>query len=153
MKKYQLIFLFLIINFGALGISNGFMGNGPTSEWYQELNKAPWTPPGWFIGIAWTTVMICFSIYMASLVKLNPHKLVLGLFVLQFLLNMSWSFIFFNKQLVILALASITLLTLVIAIFMFKYQAILKMKTWLITPYFVWILLATSLNIYILMNN
>lgn len=153
MKKYQLIILFLILNFAALGISNVFMGNGPTSEWYLEQNKASWTPPGWFIGIAWTTIMICFSFYMAHLVKLKSNKLVIGLFFLQFLLNMSWSFIFFNKHLIVLALVSITMLTFVIAFFLFKYQSVLKVKTWLIVPYFVWLLLATSLNAYILFNN
>ncbi|MCX7549114.1 tryptophan-rich sensory protein [Xanthomarina sp. F1114] len=153
MKKYQLVVLFLIINFGALGISNLFMGNGPTSDWYVAQAKAPWTPPGWFIGIAWTVVMICFSFYMANLVKLKTNVFILSLFMLQFLLNMSWSYIFFNKHLVFLALISISLLTSVIAVFLFKYKPILKTKTWLITPYFAWLLLATSLNIYILLNN
>ena len=54
--KNQLKFtiLFLIINFGGLAIGNWFMNNGPISEWYLNLNKAPWTPPGWVFGVAWT---------------------------------------------------------------------------------------------------
>lgn len=153
MKKYQLIILFLIINFASLGISNWFMGNGPSSNWYIELNKAPWTPPGWFIGIAWTVIMICFSVYMAHLIKLKTNIPVLVLFTLQFLLNMSWSLIFFDMHLIKLGLLSISLLTIVIAIFLFRFYSVLKLKTWLIVPYFIWIILATSLNAYILFNN
>ena len=68
------IFLFLIINFGGLFIGGLFTGEGVPSDWYQNLNKAPWTPPGWVFGAAWTTIMICFSVYMAILwekIKLN----------------------------------------------------------------------------------
>lgn len=62
---YRLI-LFLILNFGALALGGLFTNNGVNSEWYTNLNKAPWTPPGWVFGFAWTTIMICFSIYMAK---------------------------------------------------------------------------------------
>ena len=43
------------------------MANGPQTEWYLNLNKAHWTPPGWVFGAAWTTIMICFSIYLSYL--------------------------------------------------------------------------------------
>ena len=45
------------------------MDNGPMTDWYINLNQAPWSPPGWVFGAAWTTIMICFSIYMAYLFK------------------------------------------------------------------------------------
>ena len=43
------------------------MNNGPQTDWYSNLNKAPWTPPGWVFGFAWTTIMLCFSIYLIAL--------------------------------------------------------------------------------------
>lgn len=39
------IILFLVLNFAALAIGGLFTGDGVPSEWYQNLNKAPWTPP------------------------------------------------------------------------------------------------------------
>jgi tryptophan-rich sensory protein len=153
MKKYQLVILFIIINFAALGIGSWLMANGPTSEWYLDQNKAPWTPPGWAFGVAWTTIMICFSFYMANLLKIKPNMIVIGLFVLQFILNISWNYVFFNQHLVTLGLVNIMMLTLVVAIFLFKYKSELRIKTWLILPYFIWLLIATSLNGYILFNN
>ena len=42
----QLI-IFLLLNFGALALGGLFTGSGVSSDWYNGLNKAPWTPPGW----------------------------------------------------------------------------------------------------------
>ena len=60
---------FLLLNFAALAIGGLFTGSGVSSEWYQNLNKAPWTPPGWVFGTVWTLIMILFAIYMAMLIK------------------------------------------------------------------------------------
>lgn len=59
------LIIFLILNFTALGLGGLFTSSAVTGDWYQALNKAPWTPPGWVFGVAWTSIMICFSIYMA----------------------------------------------------------------------------------------
>ncbi|PWK19896.1 TspO/MBR family protein [Xanthomarina spongicola] len=153
MKKYQLVILFLIINFAALGIGSWLMDNGPMTEWYMSLNQAPWTPPGWLFGVAWTTIMICFSFYMASLIKLVPNTFVVSLFAIQFVLNVSWNYIFFNQHLVGFGLIIILFLTIVVGTFLFKYMPALKTKTWLIVLYFGWLIIASSLNAYILFNN
>ena len=86
------IILFLLINFAALGAGSFFTGDGVVSDWYQNLNKAPWTPPGWVFGAAWTTIMICFSLYMAFAweeVK-NKNGLLIA-YILQLILNIGWN--------------------------------------------------------------
>ena len=60
MKFLKPFLIFLIINFAALGLGSWIMGAGAQSEWYSSLNQAPWTPPGWVFGAAWTIIMICF---------------------------------------------------------------------------------------------
>ncbi len=129
------------------------MNDGPQTVWYQNLNKAPWTPPGWVFGVAWTTIMICFSIYMAYLYKLMPNTKLITLFTTQIVLNVIWNYIFFNQHLILLGLICIISLTIVIALFIFNYYKELKTKTLLILPYFLWLCIATSLNAYILFNN
>ncbi|MCX7549583.1 TspO/MBR family protein [Xanthomarina sp. F2636L] len=153
MSRAVLIILFLVINFFALGLGRWFMGSGATSDWYLGLNKAPWTPPGWVFGAAWTLIMVCFSFYMASLVKSHVNYYVIGLFVLQLSLNILWNYAFFNQHLVVIGLIIIVVLTLVVAFLLFKYMAVLQLETWLIVPYLVWLLIATSLNAYIFYNN
>lgn len=154
MKLLKNIIVFLFINFGALAIGAFLMDNGPRETWYLNLNKAPWTPPGWVFGVAWTIIMLCFSIYMALLLKVQLYtKKILILFVLQLLLNIIWNYIFFNKHLVLIGLFIIALLTFVVSLFTFGFLKQMKLKSLLILPYLIWLYIATSLNAYILLNN
>jgi len=153
MKLAKPIIFFLIINFGGLAFGSWLMNNGPKTEWYQALNKAPWTPPGWVFGAAWTTIMICFSIYLGYLF-LKSDSLTLRLaFALQVFLNVIWNYVFFNQHLVALALAVILALTIVVFTFFFSNKTEMKSKSYLLLPYMIWLLIATSLNAYVLLNN
>ncbi len=153
MKKLVLFLIFLLINFGALGIGILLMQNGPTSAWYMDLNKAPWTPPSWVFGAAWSTIMVCFSVYMTFLYDtLKSNKIVL-LFAIQFLLNVSWNYLFFNQHLITLGLINLILLTLLVAYFLVAFYHVMKLKSLFIMPYFIWLCIATSLNLYILLYN
>jgi len=152
-KSIQLFIVFLIINFGALGVGSWLMNNGPMSNWYINLLKAPWTPPGWVFGAAWTTIMICFSFFMTVLYLRENSTKVKTLFIIQVLLNVSWNYIFFNQHYVLLALINITLLTLLIFYFLIRFRSQLKVKSLLILPYAIWLCIATSLNYYIYLFN
>lgn len=153
MKFFKYFFLFLIINFGALSIGSWLMNSGPQTLWYINLNKAPWSPPGWLFGVAWTTIMLCFSVYMASIKKTDFTRNLVILFSIQFFLNVVWNYIFFNKHLVALALISIVSLTFVVATLFFYNLKTLKLKSLFILPYFIWLCIAISLNAYILIYN
>ena len=148
------LIIFLLINFGALAVGSMFTGKGVPSEWYQNLNKAPWTPPGWVFGFAWTTIMICFSIFMMyAWESIGNKKLLIGLFAAQIVLNIIWNPLFFKYQQVLIALIAISLLTVLVGVFLFLFISELKLKVAFVLPYFVWLLIATSLNYYILQNN
>ncbi|MFD2541739.1 TspO/MBR family protein [Lacinutrix gracilariae] len=151
MPFYKVLISFLILNFGALGLGSWLMNNGPRSEWYINLNQAPWTPPGWAFGVAWTLIMICFSVYMAQLYIKFPTKEVITLFALQFFLNVIWNYVFFNQHLILLGFLVIILLTILVCYFFFKFQDI--QTRYLLLPYIIWLCIATSLNGYILINN
>jgi tryptophan-rich sensory protein len=154
MKTLKLLFLFLFINFGGLAVGSWLMDNGPLTDWYMNLNQAPWTPPGWVFGVAWTTIMICFSIYLAYLFKDHNSKSLRLLYVFQVFLNVIWNYLFFNQHLVALGLLTIILLTLVIFYFFFKYRMdSMKKLKYLLLPYMIWLCIASSLNAYILFYN
>ena len=150
---YRLI-VFLILNFGALAIGSFFTGKGVSSDWYTDLTKAPWTPPGWVFGFAWTTIMICFSIYLAYLWPVVKNKnLLILLFIIQWFLNVSWNPTFFYFHNVTAALFLITGLTILVGCFLFLYWPELKLMSILILPYIIWLIIATSLNGFILIKN
>mgnify|MGYP003673019521 CR=1 FL=1 len=154
MKKAYLIILFLVINFGGLALGNWFMGDAVTGEWYTNLNKAPWTPPGWVFGAAWTLIMLCFSVYLMFLFTDRKSNHVISVFSLAFILNVSWNYLFFNQHLVNWALINISFLTLVIFYFFISYRhdKLSKMR-YLLLPYLIWLCIATSLNAYIAFYN
>ena len=150
---YRLI-IFLLINFGALAIGGFFTGKGVPSDWYEGLVKAPWTPPGWVFGFAWTTIMICFSVYMALLWPVVDNKnLLIALYIIQFILNVGWNPTFFYYQNILAGFFLIIGLTIFIGFFLFLYWPELRLKSILILPYLIWLMIATSLNGYILLKN
>ncbi|MBT8323675.1 MAG: tryptophan-rich sensory protein [Winogradskyella sp.] len=154
MKRLGYTLLFLVINFGGLALGSWLMDGGSTSAWYLDLNKAPWTPPGWVFGVAWSLIMICFSIYLSFLFTLRNSTYVYLLFILQFILNVGWNYVFFNQQLVGFGLATIVLLTLLIAYLFISFgDEELSKARYLLVPYILWLCIATSLNAYILLNN
>jgi len=148
------LIIFIIINFGALAIGSFFTGKGVPSDWYTDLIKAPWTPPGWVFGFAWTTIMICFSIYMAYLWPVAENKnLLITLFIIQLILNVGWNPTFFYYHNILAGIVIISALTILVGFLLLLYWPEQKMKTVFILPYFIWLLIATSLNGYILLKN
>lgn len=155
MKFLRLLLLFLLLNFLALGIGVVVMNSGPTSNWYINLNKAPWTPESWVFGTAWTTIMIFYSVYMAklSLSFKSINKAIIRLYGFQWFMNVIWNYLFFNQHLEVLALADLVLLWALVGYFTFHYLRVVKRYTIFIIPYLIWLTIATSLNLYIVLNN
>jgi len=146
--------LFLILNFAALAIGSYFTRAGVQSDWYAGIAKAPWTPPGWVFGAAWTTIMICFSVYMAYLwPSIENRNLLIGLFLVQWILNVLWNPTFFYYHNILAGLFIIVALTLIVGFFLFFYWTELKYKSVLLIPYFIWIIIAVSLNGYSYFKN
>jgi tryptophan-rich sensory protein len=145
---------FLFLNFGALALGGLFAGSGAGSNWYAELNKAPWTPPGWVFGFAWTTIMLCFSVYMATLyAKTKSVKTVIILYAIQWMLNVAWNPIFFHLHNPIIGLIVIVALTSLVTYFLFRYRSSQKGFSLLLLPYVIWLFIATSLNTYVVIMN
>ena len=151
---YQRVLFFLILNFIALYIGSLATTDGVASDWYKSLSKAPWTPPGWVFGFAWTFIMICFAVYMAiALDRVKQAKPLLFLYVLQWFLNVLWNPVFFHYQMVFTGLILILSLTLLIGYILFRYLKLMKTSGLLLAPYFIWLLIASSLNLYIYLYN
>ncbi|MGJ8550113.1 TspO/MBR family protein [Winogradskyella wichelsiae] len=154
MKKVYLFILFLIINFGGLAIGSWFMGDAISGEWYSNLNKAPWTPPGWVFGFAWTLIMLCFSVYLSFLFSIRHSRVVVFVYAIAVVLNVSWNYLFFNQQLTTFALVNIASLTLVIFYLFITFRDDkLRYLKYLLLPYIIWLCIATSLNTYVVFNN
>jgi tryptophan-rich sensory protein len=147
-------FLFLFINFVLVFyIGNILMADGSNSNWYINLNKAPWTPPGWVFGLAWSFLLICFSIYLSLLSQKNVSNKLIVIILVQYLLNIVWNYFFFNQHLTELGIIDISFLTLTVYYIFYTNLKTMKWKSIFIVPYLLWLLVATSLNLYIVIYN
>lgn len=148
------LLLFFLLNFGALALGSYLMGEGPTGTWYSELNKAPWTPPGWVFGAMWTLIMICLSIFMNKAVQVEVlSKTILWIYSIQLVLNILWNPLFFDLNWMGWALIEIILLVFVVGFMAIKAKPFLPQFTWLLAPYIAWLCIAITLNAYALQNN
>ncbi|NQX86407.1 MAG: tryptophan-rich sensory protein [Flavobacteriaceae bacterium] len=154
MKFFIYLLCFLAINLGGLYLGNILMANEATSQWYLNLNRAPWTPPGWVFGLAWTSIMLCFSVYLSFLFQ---WKSTIGLWLLlgiQTFLNIIWNYVFFNQHMTLLGLIIIISLFIVILYYFTNFKSdSLKTKRLLLVPYIIWLCIAISLNLYVVIHN
>ncbi|MCT4630783.1 TspO/MBR family protein [Winogradskyella sp.] len=154
MNKTIYFIIFLVINLGGLALGSWLMNNGPTSQWYLNLNKAPWTPPGWVFGTAWSFIMLCFSWYLAELFHNRSSKFLWFVYIFQVILNVGWNWVFFNQHHTKIGLFVISLLLLVISYFFITFRNDrLEYAKYLLVPYLIWLCIAISLNGYVVFNN
>ena len=146
----------MLINFGALALGNAWTGPGVTSDWYVNANQAPWTPPGWIFGAAWFTIAITYAAMMAYLDTSKYRHLdeVQQWFWFSIVLNIVWNPVFFWLHatwtgVVIL----VTLAYLIYRLVDFTRKTMGWKVAWLGMPYFIWLMIATSLNMYIAIMN
>jgi translocator protein len=154
MNYFIRFLLFALINFGGLAIGNLFTGPGVASTWYQQLDKAPWTPPGIVFGIAWFSIMLCFSFYMTNLWKMKQLGRRNGvLYAAEVVLNIGWNYVFFFLHADMAALLVIIALFCIVLYFLFVGFRSSALQGWLMVPYALWLCIAISLNAYITLFN
>ena len=124
-------------------------------EWYDSLKKAPWNPPRWVFGPAWTLLYLTMG-YASYRVLSTEGALkwtALGIYWGQLAVNFAWSPIFFGFRRLKLALAVIVLLWCLIVATLVLFLLVDITAGALIIPYLVWVSYATTLNAYIVGNN
>lgn len=152
MKRFLPFFLLLVFNFLGLYLGGLSTNPGVQSEWYQNLNQAPWTPPGYVFGIVWTLIGITWSVFGYHLRKNLVEEM--DVYVVSWLLNLIWNPLFFTFQ----ATTFSGLIIIILSGFIFYLIEILrknghfKLSLWGYL-YFFWLMIATSLNWYIIFMN
>jgi translocator protein len=142
--------LFVVPAVMLLGFLSGIVsGSGEENSWYQELVKPEAQPPGWLFPVAWT--ILYFMTGLAFAIVLNARSapqraLGIGLFLLQFVLNLMWSPLFFGQHQVTSAFYLIVLMLVMAIATTFVFGKIRKSAAWLMVPYLAWLSFASILN-------
>jgi len=148
--------ILLMVNFGALALGNAWTSTGVISDWYINANQAPWTPPGWVFGAAWFTIAVTFSVMMAFLDTSTYRHLdeIQRWFWYSVALNILWNPVFFwlhAKWMGVIVL--LVLSYLIYRLVNFSREALGWKVAVFGMPYFIWLMIATSLNMYIALMN
>jgi len=154
-KLIKYLLFFLTVNFLGLAVGSVFTDPGVNSNWYINLKKAPWTPLGYIFGVAWTIIGFTFSILMSFLILSKKNiNYIKALFLSSLFLNILWNPVFFYANWDTLGL--IILFILFILIFYLTKEAFLNISykiALLGIPYLIWLIVALSLNLYIVIIN
>jgi len=130
--------------------SGAFFKPGP---WYETLNKPWWTPPGWAFPTVWTVLYIMIA-YAGWVVWTKAGlSLPMVLWGVQLVLNGAWSYFFFGRQRMDLALVDVGLLWLAIAGFIVAAWPVSQLAALLFVPYLAWVSTAALLNYSVLRLN
>lgn len=148
MKSLVLKIVVCVILCLLLGISSGFSTISEIKSWYVYLNKPSWNPPNWLFGPVWSFLYMSMGVAVALIwhSKHNKKKSAIIFFIVQFILNLSWSFIFFNQHQIGWALVDISILLVLILVTIIAFYRINKFAAVLLIPYILWVSFATLLN-------
>jgi tryptophan-rich sensory protein len=135
--------LFLVLVVGG-GLAIGYL-TAP-GEWYSQLAKPAFNPPGWIFGPAWTALYILIAIAGWRLWQRDRSGWPMKLWWAQLALNFLWSPVFFSAHQIGLALAVILLLLAVILAFIAATWRQDRLAAWLFMPYAAWVAIASVLN-------
>ena len=138
---FPIVFLALVL--GGLASSNT-----STDVWYQSLNKSDLNPPGFVFGIVWPILYILMSISAYRTFSETSR-----IFFIQLLFNTAWSWMFFAFYMPFLALLNIWMLIYWNTSLAFKMIKIDKLSAILYSPYVIWLIFASYLNLFIVINN
>lgn len=145
--RWALLFVPAIILLGVL--SAQIAGSGPDNPWFAALRKPEIYPPSWTFGVIWTILYALMGFAFALVVSARGARgrgAAVIAFVLQLVLNLAWSPVFFGEHQITWALILIAVLDFAVLLTILLFWRIRAMAALLLVPYLAWILFATWLT-------
>lgn len=129
----------------------------PLGDWYKNLAKPSWQPPGWAFGPAWTLILglSAWSGYIAWNAATTPEqqRTILIVFAVNGFFHLLWSPLFFKARRPDWALVEVPFLWASIAAIIIGLWPIAPNAALLNLPYLAWVSFATFLNLTIVRLN
>lgn len=140
MKEYIISFVLLLI---VVSLSSKFIKRNTDTEWYRCITPSI-TPPSWVFSLVWSIIYILLFFASVEILKYGS-SFVKGIFFINLILQVVWSYFYFGKKRIDIALAIIQFLLLTTTIVITLSS---RMQTKLLLyPYLGWLTFATTLNI------
>jgi tryptophan-rich sensory protein len=126
------------------------------AEWYDRLEKAPFTPPDAAFGPVWTALYALIATSGWRVWRAPPSHArtrALALWATQLGLNTLWTPLFFGERRTKAAFADILLLCATVSAYTMTSRKVDRGAARMMIPYLAWLTLATSLNEEIVRRN
>ena len=143
-KKPIVIAILLSLIVGGLGGAATEIG-----PWYFQLQKPSWQPPDWLFGPAWTIIYVLTSIAGVKAWRRADEvqrRYFMGALLLNLMLNLLWSLIFFTSQRPDIALIEVVPLWLSILLMALLVRSYSPVSALLVLPYLGLVAFAAYLN-------
>lgn len=128
----------------------GWVSSSHINGWYQMLTQPPFSPPRWIFAPVWTVLYIIIGIVGGLLwISRKNYPALFIFYMLQLILNFSWSFIFFVGKNIGGALVDILALWISVVLVILLGIAHKNRVPWLLLPYLLWVSFAAILNYFI----
>lgn len=137
----------LVVSFAAAGV--GGLASSRAGEFYQQLTRPGWAPPGWLFGPVWTVLYASMAVAAWLVWRTRGFagaRVALSLFLAQLVLNALWTWIFFAWREGALALTGILLLWLLILATIGAFWRVRPIAGALLLPYLLWVTFASVLT-------
>ena len=119
-------------------------------DWYDRLNVPSWDPPDWAFPIAWNTIFALCIVSLVLVWNTRPHTerthWAIRLFVLNGVINVLWSMLFFGNRMIFPAVIDAGVLCLSVIAIMIAAWPISRWASMLLIPYAGWTAFATALT-------
>lgn len=124
-------------------------------DWFPQVVKPAWNPPGWLFGPVWTTlyVLMGVAVWRAWRTRAPAAVLLVRGYFVQLGFNALWSVLFFGLKQPAWALAEIVILWSLLAWLQAGLGRVDRLAAALWLPYLLWVSFATALNAAIVRLN
>jgi tryptophan-rich sensory protein len=134
----------LAASFAAAAV--GAVATRQAPEFYAQLVRPDWAPPGWLFGPVWTVLYALMGIAAWRVWRKAGFGSALYLFLAQLALNALWSWLFFAWRLGAAAFAEVVVLWALIAATLAAFLRIDRLAGALLLPYLLWVSFACALT-------
>ncbi|MFT4026791.1 MAG: TspO/MBR family protein [Novosphingobium sp.] len=145
--RWALVLVPGIVLLGFLSAALG--GSGAGDPWFENLQKPATYPPPAAFGIVWTGLYVLMALALAMIVTAwgaRRRGLAIGTFVVQLVLNLAWTPLFFGAHQISVALLLLALIDVAVVATVAVFYRVRPRAAFLLVPYLVWVLFATLLN-------
>lgn len=136
-----------LVGFVLLAFVAGFVGSRfLPGDWYAGLAKPSFNPPNSVFAPVWSVLYLLMGIAAWRAWRQRGIDAATGLWLAQLAFNAAWSWLFFGRHLLAVALVEIVVLLALIVATTVAFFRRDRAAGWLMVPYVAWVSFATLLN-------